>query len=80
MEGLKMEEQNDVAETPAEFLSQLGKTLREQKDTDAALADLVSSHLLKVDPGDACVANLRAAILKLAESRVGGTTGNEDHV
>lgn len=79
MENIKVEKQNGAVETPAEFLSQLGEKLRGQKDTDGALADLVSSHLLKVDPNDACVTNLKAAIIELAETRVGGATGNEDH-
>jgi hypothetical protein len=55
-------------ETPAHFLTNLGKVLRE-KDVDVDLADILTIHLLTATPAVDAVAKAKASILKLASDR-----------
>jgi len=57
------------AETPADFLATLGKSLREKEDVDVGLADILVMHLLTVAPKNGAVAQAKDAILKLAGER-----------
>jgi hypothetical protein len=59
----------DGLETPAEFLSALGKTLRENEQIDPDLAEILSGHLLTGTPANDAVMKARNAIVKLAEER-----------
>ena len=59
----------DGLETPAVFLSALGKTLRENEQLDSDLAEILSGHLLTGTPAIDAVIKARNAIVKLAEER-----------
>lgn len=56
-------------ETPADFLANLGKALREKKDVDVGLADILAKNLLTAAPAVDAVAKAKDAILKLAGER-----------
>ena len=66
-----MNDQECTVETPADFLAQLAGALVKQKAADPQLAQIITEHLLTVEPADSCVAAAKAAITKLAESRAG---------
>ena len=59
----------DGTESPGEFLTSLGRALREQDDTDVDLATILSTHLLTAEPAADAVSNAKAAILRLASMR-----------
>ncbi len=56
-------------ETPSDFLANLGKALREKKDVDVGLADILAKNLLTAAPAVDAVAKAKDAILKLAGER-----------
>jgi len=66
-----MDDQIDAVETPAGFLAKLAGALVKQKDVDPQLAQIITEHLLRVDPADSCVLAAKAAVTKLAENRAG---------
>jgi len=57
------------AESPADFLANLGKALRAKENSDVGLADILAKHLLSAAPAADAVAKARDAILKLAAER-----------
>jgi hypothetical protein len=57
------------AASPADFLVNLGKALREREDIDIGLADILVKHLLTATPAVDAVAKARDAIVKLAVAR-----------
>ncbi len=57
------------AASPADFLVNLGKALREKKNVDTGLADILAKHLLTATPADDAVAKAKDAIVKLAVAR-----------
>ncbi len=57
------------AETPADFLANLGNALREKEDVDVGLADILAKHLLTAAPAVDAVARAKDAVLKLAGDR-----------
>jgi hypothetical protein len=56
-------------ESPAAFLTALGKHLSEKDGVDVDLVDILRTHLLKVSPTQDAVAQAKAAIIKLAGER-----------
>lgn len=56
-------------ETPTDFLANLGNALREKKDVDVGLADILANHLLTAAPAVDAVAKAKDAILNLAGER-----------
>lgn len=66
-----MDDQNNAVETPADFLARLAESLAKQKGADPQLAEIITAHLLTVEPADSCVVAANTAITKLAESRAG---------
>jgi hypothetical protein len=56
-------------ETPADFLENLGKALRDKEDVDLGLADILAKHLLTAAPAIDSVARAKDAILELAGAR-----------
>lgn len=56
-------------ETPAIFLTALGKLLRESQGFDVGLADVLAKHILIHEPAKDAVAQARDAIVKLADGR-----------
>ena len=66
-------EQRELAavetESPADFLENLGATLREKEGVDVGLADILAKHLLTAEPVVDAVAKAKGAILKLAAER-----------
>lgn len=56
-------------ETPTDFLANLGNALREKKDVDVGLADILAKHLLTAAPAVDAVAKAKDAILNLAGER-----------
>lgn len=57
------------AESPADFLVNLGKALREKENIDAGLVAILAVHLLTATPAVDAVAKAKDAILKLAVER-----------
>jgi hypothetical protein len=57
------------AESPADFLANLGNALREKEHIDLGLADILAKHLLTAAPAVDAVAKAKDAILKLAGER-----------
>jgi hypothetical protein len=57
------------AETPADFLTNLGNALRKKEDVDVGLADILAEHLLTAAPAVDAVAQAKEAVLKLAGER-----------
>lgn len=57
------------AESPADFLANLGNSLREKENVDLGLADILAKHLLTTAPAVDAVAKTKDAILKLAGER-----------
>ena len=68
-----MDDQQYAVETPAEFLAQLAGALVKQKGADPQLAQIITEHLLTVEPADSCIVAAKTAITKLAESRASMT-------
>jgi hypothetical protein len=62
-------------ETPAEFLTALGRVLREAQQVDSDLAEILSIYLLIETPTNDAVAKAKNAIVKLAEKRAVCVTG-----
>jgi hypothetical protein len=58
-----------AVETPADFLANLGKALRDKEDVDGGLVDILAKHLLTATPHVGAVAGAKDAILKLASER-----------
>jgi hypothetical protein len=56
-------------EAPSDFLANLGKALREKKDVDVGLADILAKHLLTASPAVDAVEKAKDAILELAGER-----------
>jgi hypothetical protein len=56
-------------ETPADFLTNLGTTLRAKENIDVDLADILARHLLTVSPAADALTKAKEAILKLASER-----------
>jgi len=56
-------------ESTADFLANLGKTLREKEGIDVGLADILAKHLLTAAPCDNAIANAKKAIVELAVER-----------
>ncbi len=66
------EQQEAAAAEPsssAEFLTSLGKSLRERENVDIGLADILVKHLLTATPAVDAVAKAKDAIVKLAVAR-----------
>jgi len=61
--------EKEPAETPDEFLSTLGASLKGKEGVDAGLADILKTHILKVAPAQNAVAQAKDTILKLAHER-----------
>ncbi len=57
------------AESPADFLVNLGNALREREGVDLGLADILAKHLLTATPAVDAVAKAKDAIVKLAAAR-----------
>ena len=57
------------ADTPNVFLEALGEGLKGKEGVDAALADILKTHILKAVPTQNAVAQAKDAILKLASER-----------
>ena len=57
------------AASPADFLVNLGKELREKANVDVGLADILARHPLTAAPAVDAVAKAKDAILKLAVER-----------
>lgn len=57
------------AESPADFLANIGKALREKEGIDVALADILAKHLLTAAPCDNAIAKAKKAIVELAAER-----------
>ena len=57
------------AESPADFLADLGNALCEKENIDLGLADILAKHLLTAAPAVDAVAKAKDAILKLAGER-----------
>jgi hypothetical protein len=57
------------AESPADFLGNLGKALREKENVDVGLANILAKHLLTAAPAVDAVPKAKDAILKLAVER-----------
>jgi len=57
------------AESPADFLANLGNALREKENVDLGLADILAKYLLTGAPAGDAVAKAKDAILKLAGER-----------
>ncbi len=60
---------NNDDETPAEFLTELGKEVAARQGEDAELARIVEEHILAAVPAKDCVEQAMAAIDTLAASR-----------
>lgn len=56
-------------ETPAEFLTNLGNSLRENEGVDVGLANILAKYLLTATPDANAVAKAKDAIVKLAGER-----------
>lgn len=59
-----------AVESPADFLVNLGKALRDSANIDVDLASILAEHLLTATPAVDAVAKAKDAILKLAVERV----------
>jgi hypothetical protein len=59
----------ESVDSPAGFLTSLGKQLSEKDGVDVDLAEILRTHLLKVSPTQDAVALAKAAIIKLAGER-----------
>lgn len=57
------------ATSPNNFLTNLGKELREKANVDVGLAEILARHLLTAAPAVDAVAKAKDAILKLAVER-----------
>jgi len=55
--------------SPADFLMNLGKALRERENIDTGLADILAKHLLTATPAVDALAKAKDAVLKLAVER-----------
>lgn len=60
--------QDELGESPADFLAALGGKLVETS-TDTALAQILGEHMLQAAPASDAVAKAKAAIVKLAGDR-----------
>ena len=67
------------AESPNDFLANLGKALRDQENVDAGLAEILATHLLTAAPAVDAVAEAKAAILKLASDRANPPLPEANH-
>lgn len=56
-------------ETPDAFLAGVSEDLKSSADVDAALASILSDHLLTATPHADAVANAKAAIVAIAAKR-----------
>lgn len=56
-------------ETSTDFLTNLGKALREEESMDIGLVAILAQHLLVPMPGADAVTKAKEAILKLADDR-----------
>ena len=63
-------------DTPSEFLSKLGRKLKDSEGTDQDLAKILVEEILSPSPGSDCVKKASNAIANLAEDRA--TPGEED--
>ena len=68
-EGMRVEDEANVADTPDEFLKALGKSLKGTEGVDAGMADILEAHILKAAPAQNAAAQAKDAILKLAAER-----------
>lgn len=59
----------EEAETPADFLTDLGNTLLERKGIDVDLACILTKHLLTSTPTTQAVMNAKQAIQELVNER-----------
>jgi hypothetical protein len=66
------------AESPADFLANLGNVLREKENIDLDLADILAKHLLTTARAVDAVAKAKDAILKLAGERASPPTPDVD--
>lgn len=73
-----MQINNDVVETPAAFLADLGKALKAREGIDADLADIVSCHILIAAPAEDCVEQAMMEISTLAATRAAPPKENAD--
>jgi hypothetical protein len=64
-----VENEAEPADTPDEFLTTLGESLKQREGVDVGLADILKSHILKAAPAQNAVAQAKDAILKLAAER-----------
>jgi hypothetical protein len=60
--------------SPADFLTDLAKQLREQDSVDFDLADVLATHLLTTDPAKDPSADAYNSILALAAKRAASPT------
>ena len=67
--GSQMKGEAESVDSPAGFLTSLGKQLSEKDGVDVYLAEILRTHLLKVSPTQDAVAQAKAAIIKLAGER-----------
>lgn len=65
----KTQNVGDAAESPGNFLVNLGKALRDQENVDIDLAEILAAHLLTAEPAVEAVTKAKLAILKLAGDR-----------
>lgn len=66
--------------TPAELVASTTVSLREAKETDVALLDILSKRILIVKPTNTAVADALTDIEKLASKRAeGADNGQVDH-
>jgi len=64
-----MNSEAESVDSPAGFLTSLGKQLSEKDGVDVHLAEILRTHLLKVSPTQDAVTQAKAAIIKLAGER-----------
>jgi hypothetical protein len=65
-----MDNQNNLLETPEEFLKNLSKSIKDNPAINESLANILIDNILKVDPDKDSTARALLRLNELAESRV----------
>ncbi len=66
---MRVEDKAETADTPDAFLTALGESLKGKEGVDVGMADILRTHILKVDPAQNAVTQAKDAIVKLASER-----------
>lgn len=66
---MSQEDEHAIEFGPADFLESLSEKLRERKNYDLEVANIITKHILLGSPEENCVGDAKQAFLDLAAAR-----------